>query len=95
MLYKHQIGIFPEDVIPVFHEVLGAENATQLLEMYGIYPEMDRNLFWQQSMFLMGDIFLSGEIRHTSQRFMKHTILTHTRTHPLPRHQPRYPVVDQ
>jgi len=62
VLYRHQMNVLAEDVIPAFHHTLGAEKATKLLEMYGISPGMDRNLFWQQSMLLTGDIFLSEPI---------------------------------
>jgi hypothetical protein len=49
-----------DEYYSVFEHNLGRENASKILEAYGITPNMDLNLFWLRSMMLGGDLMLSG-----------------------------------
>lgn len=47
------------DFISTCHSVLSSSDAKTLLTAYGITPDMNHNLFWTRSMFLVGDLLFS------------------------------------
>lgn len=58
-----------DQFIELTNNTLGVANATKLLTVYEITPDMDANLFWTKLSYLMGDHIISESV-HSLSNFL-------------------------